>query len=141
MKVSSWHRLIDHCINTHDTMHHACATCGQDFNTKDEKAAHCSDKHTGKCWLCSKDFVLIKALQAHLRDEHGVREATSTEMTKELEEEHQRRLEQRSKWEKKQREAARRKIDDEDDDDDDADDPDYRPSKKQLKRADRQGDK
>ncbi|MCG8626787.1 MAG: hypothetical protein MJE68_32895 [Proteobacteria bacterium] len=81
----------------------------------------------------------------HLQNEHGLKEATSTEKTKELEEEHRRRLEQRRKWEKQQRAAARRKRDREDDDDDDEDDdpgdPEYRPSKKQLKKADRRGDK
>ena len=27
-RFAMWHRLIDHCMNTHDTMRHACATCG-----------------------------------------------------------------------------------------------------------------
>ena len=149
-KFDSWNRLIDHCIRTHDTMHHACATCGQDFNTNDKKVTHMNEKHTGKCWICSKSFVLLEQLQVHLRDEHKMKEATSPEKTKEMEEEHHRQLELRRKWEKQQRAAAKRKRDDDDDDDDPGDrsgkrkkddDPDYRPSKKQLKRADRRGDK
>ena len=152
-KFASWHRLIDHCLNTHDTMHHACATCGQDFNTNDEKVTHSNKKHTGKCWICNKDFILVEQLQVHLRDEHKMKDATSPEKTKELEEEHRRQLELRRKWEKQQRAAAKRKRDEEDDDDEDDDpgdrsgkrkkddDPDYRPSKKQLKRADQRGDK
>ena len=77
--------------------------------------------------------------------------ATSAEKTKELEEEHCRELERRRKWERQQRAAAKRKIEDDDDEDDDQsdrsgkrkkdDDPDYRPSKKQLKKADKRGDK
>ena len=152
-KFASWHRLIDHCLNTHDTMHHACATCGQDFNTNDEKVTHSNKKHTGKCWICNKDFILVEQLQVHLRDEHKMKDATSPEKTKELEEEHRRQLELKRKWEKQQRAAAKRKRDEEDDDDEDDDpgdrsgkrkkddDPDYRPSKKQLKRADQRGDK
>ena len=92
-KFASWHRLIDHCLNTHDTMHHACATCGQDFNTNDEKVTHSNKKHTGKCWICNKDFILVEQLQVHLRDEHKMKDATSPEKTKELEEEHRRQLE------------------------------------------------
>ena len=52
---------------------------------------------------------------------------------------------------RQQRAAAKRKIEDDDDEDDDQgdrsgkrkkdDDPDYRPSKKQLKKADKRGDK
>ena len=38
-KFASWHRLIEHSIHTHDTMHHACQTCGQDFNTIDARVA------------------------------------------------------------------------------------------------------
>ena len=150
-KFASWHRLIDHCLNTHDTMHHACATCGQDFNTNDEKVTHSNKKHTGKCWICNKDFILVEQLQVHLRDEHKMKDATSPEKTKELEEEHRRQLELRRKWEKQQRAAAKRKMEDDDDEDDDPgdrsgkrkkdDDPDYRPSKKQLKKADQRGDK
>ena len=152
-KFASWHRLIDHCLNTHDTMHHACATCGQDFNTNDEKVTHSNKKHTGKCWICNKDFILVEQLQVHLQDEHKMKDATSPEKTKELEEEHRRQLELKRKWEKQQRAAAKRKRDEEDDDDEDDDpgdrsgkrkkddDPDYRPSKKQLKRADQRGDK
>ena len=150
-KFSSWHQLIIHCINTHDTMHHACATCGQDFNTNDAKVTHSSREHTGKCWICTKNFVLVEQLQVHLRDEHKMKDATSPEKTRELEEEHRIQLERRRKWEKQQRAAAKRKRDEEDDDDDDPsdrsgkqkkdDDPDYRPSRKQLKRADRRGDK
>ena len=61
--------------------------------------------------------------------------------------------ERRRKWEKQQRAAAKRKRDEEDDDDEDDnqgdwsgkrkkdDNPDYRPSKKQLKKADKRGDK
>ena len=150
-RFATWHRLIDHCINTHDTMHHACATCGKDFKTNDEKVTHCSQKHTGKCWICDKDFVLVEQLQVHLQDEHKMKDATSAEKTKELEEEHRRELERRRRWERQQRAAAKRKMEDDDDDDDDQgdrsgkrkkdDDPDYRPSKKQLKKADKQGDK
>ena len=144
-KFASWHRLIDHCLNTHDTMHHACATCGQNFNTNDEKVTHSNKKHTGKCWICNKDFILVEQLQVHLRDEHKMKDATSPEKTKELEEEHRRQLELKRKWERQQRAAAKRKRDEEDDEDEDPgdrsgkrkkdDDPDYRPSKKQLKRA------
>ena len=149
-RFATWQRLIDHCINTHDTMHHACATCGKDFKTNDEKVTHCSERHTGKCWICDKDFVLVEQLQVHLRDDHKMKDATSPEKTKELEEEHHRELERKRRWEKQQREAAKRKKDDDDDDDDPDDqsgkrkkdvDPDYRPSKKQLKKADKRGDK
>ena len=101
-KFASWHRLIDHCLNTHDTMHHACATCGQDFNTNDEKVTHCNEKHTGKCWICDKDFVLVEQLQVHLQNEHKMKEATSVEKAKELEEDHRRQLELKRKWEKQQ---------------------------------------
>ena len=150
-RFATWHRLIDHCINTHDTMRHACATCGKDFKTNDEKVTHCSQKHTGKCWICDKDFVLVEQLQVHLRDEHKMKDATSAEKTKELEEEHRRELERKRRWERQQRAAAKRKMEDDDDDDNDQgdrsgkrkkdDDPDYRPSKKQLKKADKRGDK
>ena len=150
-RFATWHRLIDHCMNTHDTMRHACATCGKDFKTNDEKVTHCSQMHTGKCWICDKDFVLVEQLQVHLRDEHKMKDATSAEKTKELEEEHRRELERRRRWERQQRAAAKRKIEDDDDEDDDQgdrsgkrkkdDDPDYRPSKKQLKKADKRGDK
>ena len=137
--------LIDHCINTHDTMRHTCATCGKDFMTNDEKVTHCSEKHTGKCWICDKDFVLVEQLQVHLRDEHKMKDATSPEKTKELEEEHRRELERRRRWERQQRAAAKRKRDEEDDEDEDDDqgdrsgkrkkddDPDYRPSKKRSR--------
>ena len=67
---------------------------------------------------------------------------------------HRKQLEQKRKWERQQRAAAkRRKGDDDDDDDEDDDqgdrsgkrkkddDSDYRPSKKQLKKADKRGDK
>ena len=150
-RFATWHRLIDHCMNTHDTMRHACATCGKDFKTNDEKVTHCSQKHTGKCWICDKDFLLVEQLQVHLRDEHKMKDATSAEKTKELEEEHRRELERRRRWERQQRAAAKRKIEDDDDEDDDPgdrsgkrkkdDDPDYHPSKKQLKKADKRGDK
>ena len=101
-RFATWHQLIDHCINTHDTMHHACATCGKDFKTNDEKVTHCNEKHTGKCWICDKDFVLVEQLQVHLRDEHKMKDATSPQKTKELEEEHRRELEQRRRWERQQ---------------------------------------
>ena len=73
-----------------------------------------------------------------------------------------RQLELKRKWERQQRAscgltstapAAKRRIGDDDDDDDDDpddqsgksgrkdDDPDYRPSRKQLKKADKRGDK
>ena len=133
-------------------MHHACATCGKDFKTNDEKVTHCNTKHTGKCWLCTKDFLLIEELQVHLWNEHGLKDATSPEKAKELEEDHQRRLEQKRRWEKQQHAAAKRKRDEDNDDDDGDhdvqlgkrkkdDDPEYRPSKKQLKKADKRGDK
>ena len=152
-RFATWHRLIDHCINTHDTMRHACVTCGKDFKTNDEKVTHCSEKHTGKCWICDKDFVLVEQLQVHLWDEHKMKDATSPQKTKELEEEHRRELERRRRWERQQRAAAKRKRDEEDDDDEGDnqgdrsgkhkkdDNPDYRPSKKQLKKADKRGDK
>ena len=148
-RFATWQRLIDHCINTHDTMHHACATCGKDFNTNDEKVTHCSERHTGKCWICDKDFVLVEQLQVHLRDEHKMKDATSPEKTKDLEEEHRRELERKRRWERQQCAAAKRRLGDDDDDDPDDRsgkrkkdvDPDYRPSKKQLKKADRRGDK
>ena len=88
--------------------------------------------------------MLIEALQVHLHKEHGLVGATSVEKTKELEEEHRKQLELRRKWEKQQRAAAKRRREDDDDDDDeddDPDDPDYRPSKKQLKKAGKRGDK
>ena len=148
-RFATWQRLIDHCINTHDTMHHACATCGKDFNTNDEKVTHCSERHTGKCWICDKDFVLVEQLQVHLRDEHKMKDATSPEKTKDLEEEHRRELERKRRWERQQCAAAKRRLGDDDDDDPDDRsgkrkkdvDPDYRPSKKQLKKADKRGDK
>ena len=85
----------------------------------------------------------------HLQREHGLVGATSVEKTKELEEEHRKWLGLRRKWEKQQRAAAKRRRDDDDDnddeddddEDDDPDDPDYRPSKKQLKKAGKRGDK
>ena len=100
-----------------------------------------------------RDFVLVEQLQVHLRDEHKMKDTTSPQKTKELEEEHCRELERRRRWERQQRTAAKRKRDEEDDDDEDDDqgdrsgkrkkddDPDYHPSMKQLKKADKRGDK
>ena len=68
-----------------------------------------------------KNFVLVEQLQVHLQDEHKMKDATSPEKTKELEEEHRRELERRRRWERQQRAAAKRKRDEEDDDDEDDD--------------------
>ena len=108
--------------------------------------------HRAKSTPCLQiPVVLVEQLQVHLRDEHKMKDATSAEKTKELEEEHRRELERRRRWERQQRAAAKRKIEDDDDEDDDQgdrsgkrkkdDDPGYRPSKKQLKKADKRGDK
>ena len=52
----------------------------------------------GKCWICDKDFVLVEQLQVHLQNEHKMKEATSVEKAKELEEDHRKQLEQKRKW-------------------------------------------
>ena len=100
-------------------MHHACATCGKDFKTNDGKVTHCNERHTGKCWICDKDFLLVEQVQVHLRDDHKMKDATSPEKTKELEEEHRRELERKRRWEKQQCAAAKRRMAEDDDDDDD----------------------
>ena len=152
----NWHfsildRLHAHCQSAHDMMHHACDICGTDFPTNEELYHHVRSDHVKLCHICRSNFVSDSQLQEHMSKDHTQTKPKSKEQM--IDEE--RAMEHGNKERRKQeRKKKKKKYDDDDDDEDDDStwypsqdqgddsnlDPEWLPSKRDLKRADREGD-
>ena len=156
----SYARLHGHCRSTHDMMKFSCDTCGEDFNNNEDLYRRAKCKHIQICHVCRSTFVSESELQVHLEEVHGEKTPRTREQMIKDEQAEDRLEKQRRKEKKKKKKKRKRKHNDDEDDHDDDDkdedetyhpsqdygddstvDPEYRPTKKQLKDADREGDR
>ena len=148
-RFTSHRRLNEHCRGTHDTKHFSCDTCGKSFSNNDDLYRHQVSKHIHLCHICYNQFLSKSELKDHMNEVHDEAEPRSSERMAEDQLAQQFHERQRKKKKKKKQD------DDDDDDDEDEDetyypsqdysddsniDPEYRPSKKELKGADKEGD-
>ena len=158
----SYARLHGHCRSTHDMMKFSCDTHGEDFNNNEDLCRHATCKHVLICHVCRNTFVSESDLQGHLEECHGEKTPWTREQMIEDKQAEERLKKQRQKEERKRKRKKKKKKkkhdDDDDDDDDDEDedetyhpsqdygddstvDPEYLPTKKQLRDADKEGDR
>ena len=135
----------------------ACATCGEVFASNPNLRKHANSHCVKICHLCSRIFVSEDKLCDHMNEVHpGQTGHTREESIKE--EQAQARAVQKwfsvmQKKEKKKKKKKKYKDDDEDEDEDDdmyhlsqdynddsQVDPEFKPTKRELKEADREGD-
>ena len=151
-RFTSHRRLNEHCRCTHDTKHFSCDTCGKSFSSNDDLYRHQVSKHIHLCHICYNQFLSKSELKDHMNEVHDEAEPRSSERMAEDQLAQQFHERQRKKKKKKKK---KKQDDDDDDDDEDEDetyypsqdygddsniDPEYRPSKKELKGADKEGD-
>ena len=134
-----------------------CATCREVFASNPDLRKHAKSHRVKICHLCGRIFVSEDKLCDHMNEVHlGQTGGTREESIKE----EQARAHAVQKWfsvmqkkEKKKKKKKKYKDDDEDEDDDDDTyhpsqdynndsqvDPEFRPTKRELKEADREGD-
>ena len=134
-------------------MHNACDTCGADFPNNQDLFHHVRKDHVNLCHICRENFVLSSQLQKHLDEAHAQARARSREQMIDDERTKEHEEKERRKREKKKKKKKKRAEDDDDDEDDDSTyypsqdqgddsnvDPEWLPSKRALKRADKEGD-
>ena len=151
--------LIKHFQDTHDDRHFACTTCREVFGSKPNLCRHTTSYHIKLCHVCRRTFVSDDKLIDHVREAHpGATVRTREQM---IEDEQApahaarqlfREL-QRRKRRKKKKKKHRNDDDDNDDEDDDETyhpsqdyndesqvDPEFRPTRRELREADEEGD-
>ena len=152
-RFTSHRRLNEHCRNTHDTKHFSCDTCGKSFSSNDDLYRHQVSKHIHLCHICYNQFLSQSELKDHMNEVHDKAEPRSSERM--AEDQLVQQFHERQRKKKKRKKKKKKQDDDDDDDDEDEDetyypsqdygddsnvDPEYRPSKKELKGADKEGD-
>ena len=133
-----------------DTHKSACTTCGEVFASNPDLCKHTQLHHVKICHLCHRFFVSEDKLCDHMYEAHlGQTERTREEL---IEEEQARACAVQKWFSVMQKKKKKYKDDDEDEDDDDTYhpsqdynddsqvDPEFRPTKRELKEADREGD-
>ena len=153
--------LIKHCQDTHDDRHSACTTCGEVFASNLDLCRHTRSHHIKLCHICHRIFVSDDKLIDHVRDVHP--EATVCTREQMIEDEqaqahavHQwlREMQRRERRKKKKKKKKHRDDDDDDDNkdddhtyhpsqdhnDDSQTDPEFRPTRRELREVDKEGD-
>ena len=151
-------RLHVHCEHTHDTMHNACDTCGTDYPNNDALYHHIRDDHVKICHICRDYLVSDSQLQEHLDETHAQTPVKSREQMIDEERAKEHEEKERRKHDKKKKKKKKKKRQDDDDDEDDEEeddsmyylsrdhgdssgvDPEWVPSQRALRRADKEGD-
>ena len=155
--------LIKHCQDTHDDRHFACTTCGEVFGSNPNLCRHTTSYHIKLCHVCRRTFVSDDKLIDHMREVHpGATVRTREEMIEDeqaqehaahqLFKEFQRR-ERRKKKKKKKKHRDDHYYDYDDDEDDEETyhpsqdynddsqvDLEFRPTRRELREADEEGD-
>ena len=145
-------RLHVHCRSTHDTMHHACDTCGTDFPNNQDLYHHVRKDHVILCHICHENFVSDSQLQEHMDEAHAQTTPKSREQM--IDDERAEEHEDKERCKQKKKKKKKKKDDDDNDDEDDDStyhpsqdqgdnsnlDPEWVPSQPALKRADKEGD-
>ena len=159
--------LVKHCQDTHDYRHFACTTCGEVFASNSDLCRHTQSHHVKLChlWkyvklchLCHRIFVSEDKLIAHMKEIHL---GSTVHTREEMIEDEQAWAHAVWKWfkemkrkEKKKKKKKKHREDDDDNDEDDDDmyhpsqdynddsqvDPKFRPTKRELREADKEGD-
>ena len=145
--------LIKHCQDTHDNRHFACTTCGEVFASNPDLCKHTQSHHVKICHLCHRILVSDDKLFDHMKETHLGSTGRSQE---ELIKGERARVHAVWKWfnEMQRKEKKKKKKYKDDDDDDDNDDtyhpsqdynddsqvdPEFRPTKRELREADEEG--
>ena len=133
----------------------ACTTCGEVFASNPDLCKYTQSHHIKICHLCHRIFVSEDKLCDHIYEIHPGQTGRTRE---ELIEEEQARACAVRKWfsvmQKKEKKKKKKYKDDDEDEDDDDDmyhpsqdynddsqvDPKFRPTKRELKEADREGE-
>ena len=140
---------------------YACTTCGEVFGSNPNLCRHTTSYHIKLCHVCCRTFVSDDKLIDHVRETHpGATVRTQEEMIEDeqarehavhqLFKEFQRRERRKKKKKKKHRDDDDDYDDNEDDDekyhlsqdynDDSQVDPKFRPTRRELREADEEGD-
>ena len=150
--------LIKHCQDTHDDRHFACTTCGEVFASNPDLCRYTKSHHIKLCHLCCRIFVSGDKLFAHIKEIHP---GSTVHTQEEMIEDEQAQVhavwqwfkEMQRKERKKKKKKKNRDDDDNDDDEDDDDmyhlskdyknnsqvDPKSRPTRSELREADKEG--
>ena len=136
-----------------DTHNFVCTTCGEAFASNPDLCKHTQSHHVKICHLCSRIFVSEDKLFDHMKQTHP---GSTGRTREELIEDERARARAVQRWfseMQKKKKKKKYKDDDEDEDDDDNTyypsqgynndslvDPEFKPTKRELKEADKEDD-
>ena len=150
--------LIKHCQDTHDDRHFACTTCREVFASNPDLCRHTKSYHIKLCHNCHRTFVSDDKLIDHVREIHpGAVVRTREEMIEDKQARVHAARQLFREMQRRERKKKKKHRDDDDDDDNDEDDdetyhpsqdynddsqvdPEFRPTRKELREADEEGD-